>query len=452
MDRFSSWLAKCTPFFYGYVIVFVALLTQVCSSPGQTFAISAFTPHLQHDLGLSSSHLAAAYMFGTMLAAIPLAIVGPLADRYGLRSITIAVAVALAGACVFLSRASGFTTLLCGFLLLRFLGQGAMTLLGGNLVSMWFRRRLGTVNAVMSIGGAAAFAVVPGLMVTTIEEIGWRSAYLVLGAAVFVLMVPASLFLLRNRPEDLALAIDGERIGFPGQSVERAVSESLDSDDFSLKQALSHRTFWILAIDMASWALIGTGIVFHSFSIFTEQGVDASSVPWMFSTFSLSMLAAQIVGGILADRAPMNWLLFLGFALLAVGATVVPISSEAWLMHLFALAFGMGQGFAIAANSAMWVRYYGRAHLGKIRGTVWCITVAASGCGPFILGLFKDADGTFENGLWLFAIVLIPLAVLSFWATKPTFSSATKSMQLKSLADGANVGREVDSSANEASL
>lgn len=424
MDQISEWLAKRTPFFYGYVIAFIALVTQVCSSPGQTFAISAFTPHLQDSLSLSSSQLAAAYMLGTMLAAIPLAIVGPLADRFGLRWMTVAVGLALSASCFLISQATGFYSLLMGFLLLRFLGQGSMTLLGGNLVSMWFRKKLGTVNAVMSVGGAAAFATVPGLMVTTIDEIGWRAAYVTLGVSVFVLLVPASILLLRNRPEDLALEIDGESPGSVESSVDRAVNESNENEsseevNLTLRQAIAHRTFWILAFDMAAWALIGTGIVFHSFSIFSEQGIAASHIPWMFTTFSMSMLAAQVIGGILADRSPMHWLLAGGFALLAFGAAVVPVADKSWLMHLFAFSFGAGQGLAIASNSAMWVRYYGRAHLGKIRGTVWCITVAASGCGPFILGVFRDSDQSFTNGLWLFAVTLVPLAVISLWATRP---------------------------------
>lgn len=424
MDQISGWLAKRIPFFYGYVIALIALLTQVCSSPGQTFAISAFTPHLQDSLSLSSSQLAAAYMFGTMLAAIPLAIVGPLADRFGLRWMTVAVAVALTAACLLISRATGFYTLLLGFLLLRFLGQGSMTLLGGNLVSMWFRKKLGTVNAVMSVGGAAAFAIVPGLMVATIDEIGWRAAYVSLGVSVFVLLVPASVVLIRNRPEDLDLHTDGDLSAKVEATVDRAVNQGSTEINLSLSDAMAHRTFWILAADMAAWALIGTGIVFHSFAIFTEQGIAASHIPWMFTTFSMSMLAMQVIGGVLADRSPMHWLLATGFALLSIGACVVPLAREAWAMHLFALAFGAGQGLAIAANSAMWVRYYGRAHLGKIRGTVWCITVAASGCGPFILGVFKDMDQAFTNGLWLFALTLLPLAVISLWASQPPEASA----------------------------
>ena len=93
-------------------------------------------------------------------------------------------------------------------------------------------------------------------------------------------------------------------------------------------------------------------------------------------------------------------------------------------MHVFALVFGAGQGLAIVTSSTLWVRYYGREHLGKIRGAVWCTTVAGSGCGPFLLGALRDALGSYTPGLWILAIILIPLAPLMLLATQPTVAQS----------------------------
>jgi len=74
---------------------------------------------------------------------------------------------------------------------------------------------------------------------------------------------------------------------------------------------------------------------------------------------------------------------------------------------------------AISVSSTMWVRYYGRENLGKIRGAVWCMTVAGSGCGPLILGQLSDLLDSYQIGLWLFVAMLAPLSVLTLWATPP---------------------------------
>jgi MFS family permease len=117
----------------------------------------------------------------------------------------------------------------------------------------------------------------------------------------------------------------------------------------------------------------------------------------------------------------MNRLFAVGFAFLCAGTSVVPLTTQPIGVHLFAAFFGWGQGMVLAVSSPMWVRYYGRRNLGKIRGTVWCSTVAGSGCGPFILGTFYDSFGTFRPGLWLFAALLLLLIPFTLLATAPDF-------------------------------
>ncbi|MCR9294151.1 MAG: MFS transporter [bacterium] len=424
MSLLPAYLSHRLPFFYGYLVVAVAILAQICTSPGQTFAISAFTPYLQEHLGLSSSQLAAAYMLGTLLAAVPLTLIGPYSDRFGLRISMLWVASGLSLACFWMSTVQGFTSLLVGFLLLRFLGQGALTLLSSNLISMWFHQRLGRVNAAMSCGIATAFAAVPVLLLASIEQFGWRITYVGLGGLILAALVPLVLLLVKNRPEELGLRPDGLRVEalLPPSSTNVAhthLAISSAERRLTLGDAVSQRAFWILATGMCLWAMIGTGIVFYALAIFEGFGIPRERSQLMFATFSLSMLLTQVVGGILADRYSMHRLLAVGFGMLAAGAAVLPTTASEAQMHAFAVLFGGGQGLTMAVSSTMWVRYYGRPNLGKIRGAVWCMTVAGSGCGPFVLGLIKDATGDFTLGLWIFAVALLPLGPLALWATPP---------------------------------
>ena len=407
-------LSAKLPFFYGYLMIPIAVLVQIASSPGQTFAITAFTPTLETSLGLSSSKLALAYMLGTCLAAIPLSLVGPLSDRWGVRSAILLIATLLGLACFGMSQAQGFYSLLLGFLMLRFLGQGGMSLLSGQLVSMWFQESLGKVNAIMSLGGALAFAFLPMLLLESIELRGWRNSYVLLGACVMAL-IPVVWLLVSNRPEDLGQQADGLIKSHAGLKNPREATER----NLTFSQAAGHRALWILIAGMTLWAAIGTGVVFYALQIFGSFGVPADQAKLLFVSFSSSMLAAQVLGGVFADFLPLHRLLAIGFALLAAGIATIPFTTGPFHMHLFACLFGAGQGIAISVSATMWVRYYGREHLGKIRGLAWCVTVAGSGSGPLILGIIKDQTGDFRVGLWLFAALLAPLPLLMLWATKP---------------------------------
>lgn len=401
----------------------LAVLVMVASSPGQTFAVMAFTPHFQTSLGLSSSQLALAYMLGTCLAAFPLSMIGPLSDRWGIRATVLLAAISLSLACCLMSLAQGFFTLMLGFWLLRFLGQGSMSLLGSNMISMWFRQRLGTINAIMSLGGAAAFGIVPMLLLDTIEIYGWRTTYLIMGGTVLLAVVPTIFLLAVNRPEDLGQTADGRRepsADHPRQAGKKQASSPLSEEPFiTMPQAIRHRTLWILSLSMASWAGIGTGIVFYALEIYASFGIPEDSAKLLFGTFSTAMLLAQVLGGVLADRVELRKLLCASFTLLALGALTVPLTTGPGTMHLFAILFGAGQGGAISVTATLWARYYGRTHLGKIRGLAWCLIVAGSGCGPLVLGIIKDATGSFQLGLWLFAAFLLPWPFVILLATPP---------------------------------
>lgn len=419
MNFVSNRLAARLPFYYGYIMMPVAMMMQVCTSPGQTFAISAFTPAIRDALQISDSKLSFAYMLGTVLAALPLSLVGPLSDRWGLRATTLLATVALAFTCYLASTVDSFLTLLLAFFLLRFLGQGSLTLLSGNAVSMWFRTKIGRVSAAMSVGTAISFALVPAWIHDSIESYGWRMTYQLLAVIVAGSLIPLLVFLFRNRPEDLGQRVDGIR---PLDS-SSAVEDPERDHSLTVAEAMRGGSFYILAATTSMWAMVGTGVVFYLFTLCQDRGFDSNVAAATFKTFGFSMLILQLSGGVLADYVPLHRLLGVGTLMLAGGMAMLLFDSIVAL-HGFAVFFGGGQGLLIAVGAVVWVRYYGRQHLGSIRGTVWSCTVAGSGCGPLLMGVVRDYQGTFDIALLVFFAIMSVLAVSAWWATPPRQSAA----------------------------
>ncbi len=430
INGISDRLAARLPFFYGYLMIPVAMFVQIATSPGQTFAISAFTPSLRASLQMSDSRLSLAYMLGTLLAAIPLALVGPMSDRCGLKGITLAAVVALSGTCYLASRVTGFFTLLTVFFLLRFLGQGSLSLLGSNVISMWFRTRIGRVSAVMSIGTAIAFAWIPQRISYWIATVGWRATYQGIAVVVAAVMLPMLVIFFRDRPEDVGQRVDGVRAEKtdvaerPGGDTIRSLPPSL-----TMSQAIRSRAFYIVAATNTLWAMTGTGLVFYLFTLCEDRGFDRSVPADLFKTFGLAMLVMQLVGGVLADFLPLNRLLGIGTVMICGGLGLVYDGETELAFHGFAALFGGGQGLLLAVGAVIWVRYFGRAHLGSIRGTVWCCTVAGSGCGPLLMGVTRDSVGRFEPMLAAFFVAMCILAVAAWWATPPTATPPTAGLE-----------------------
>lgn len=437
----SNSLAKRLPCYYGYVMAPIAMLMQIGTSPGQTFAVSAFTPALLESLNLSQGRLALAYMLGTMVAAIPLSVIGPVSDRWGLRRVSLLVILGLAGACLWASYVQSFLGLFVAFFLLRFLGQGSLSLLGGNTASMWFRNRLGRISAMISIGTAAAFAWVPEWLTVSIGAYGWRMTYQYVAVILLAGLIPWIVLLFRNRPEELGQLLDGETaetadsrptletsiIETDGANQESSPMQISSGDDLSLTQARRTIGFYILAATQSVWALVGTGIVFYLFTLCEDRGYAAPTAPSLFKSFGLSMLVAQVLGSVLADYQPPHRLLGIGTGLLTLGVAAVAFFESVSTMHLFAVAFGAGQGILIAVMGVVWVKFYGRTHLGSIRGAVWCVTVAGSGCGPLIMGTLRDYTGQYDTALLVFLAMLSPLAIATWFIQRPRIVEASGS-------------------------
>ena len=415
MRHVSAQLAERLPFFYGYVMLPVSMLMQIGTSPGQTFAISAFTPSLLSSLDLTESRLALAYMLGTVCAAFPLSGIGPISDRIGLRQTSLLVVAALSLTCYLTSFVNGFTTLVIAFFFLRFLGQGSLSLLGGNTLSMWFRTRLGRVSAVVSIGIATAFAWVPGMISEAIEANGWRATYRLIALCLACTLLPILVLLYRNRPEEIGQQVDGTEDD-PHES-EPSLLPSEQS--LTLSEAARTGSYYVMGMTSAIWAMAGTGVIFYLYTLCADRGFGENVPSDLFKTFGYSMLAMQVFGNIVADFWPVNRLLGLGATVLTLGFAVLAAAKATVWMHVFAVLTGGGQGLLIAVLGVAWVRFYGRRYLGSVRGAVWCATVAGSGCGPLIMGVFKDQTGAYDGAVVSFALLMAPLALASWWVRPP---------------------------------
>ncbi len=422
MNILSDRLAARLPIFYGYVMMPVAMMMQICTSPGQTFAVSAFAPAIRESLQLSDSRLSLAYMLGTVLAAVPLSFVGPISDKWGLRSTSFVATAALVLTCFLASMVGGFASLFLAFFFLRFLGQGALTLLSGNSVAMWFRTKIGRVSAVMSIGTAMTFAFVPGWINHSITTRGWRDTFQLIAVILVATLFPLLIFLFRNRPEDIGQVVDG------GEKHAAKSKPDLEKRSFTLAEALRDRTYYILTVTMTIWAMAGTGIVFYMFVLCEDRGLADGVAADFFKTFGLSMLVMQLVGGVMADYLPLHRLLGVGVAMLGVGMGLL-VGEDLWMLHGLGVLFGGGQGLAIAVGAVVWVRYYGREHIGSIRGSAWSCTVAGSGCGPLLMGVIHDLHGGFGPAIVTFLGIISVLAIAVWWATPPRIASAESASQ-----------------------
>lgn len=403
------------PFYYGWLMLPVAAIATVVTGVGQTYGISVFNPSLLESLGISLSALSGAYMAGTLLASLPQTFIGSLMDRFGIRWTMFGIVILLGGACLIFARVNTLFTLFLGFFSLRLLGQGALSLLAGNIPAMWFREKLGTATGIVNGGFSISMALIPAFFLAMVNRIGWRASYTRLGFLVWVIMLPILLLVFRNNPGDVGQEMDGIK---DGEDKSSKASSNVEYS-FTVSEARKTPAYWIMMMNSALWAMIVTAVFFNLLSIFASLGISQEVAAATYTTYAAAALLTQLTLGSFANRGPLQYLLLACMSFLAGGIAVLTIASSPWIAHGYAVLIGISTGLISLVGGTIFARYFGRAHLGKLRGSVLTAQVAGSSLGPFITGLIYDLTGSFQLSMWIFVAILIPAALLSIRAVQP---------------------------------
>ena len=420
MDQWRYALARRLGrrFFVGWAMLGVAGLAMFVSGPGQSHTFSVFVGPIGDELGLSGTEMTLAYGTATLGAALCLPLMGRYLDRVGPRRMLAIVAVLLGAACLAFGSAGGIIWLTLGFAALRFLGQGSLMLGSANLVAQWFQRRRGFALSLMTLGFSASMAVHPALGEWLIDLVGWRQAWLWLGVATWVLLVPPLLMIVVNRPEDIGLRPDGAAPAAVLPDAEKgADAKAPDDEERSLTLRLALRTpaFYIISTGLFWLSMLVTALHFHQVEIFGAHGLSPQLAARSFTISAVVMVVAVPLIGRMLDRYRTEWM-FAG-ALLVMVASLVAATQvrDLGTAVVYAIIFGVNNAATITVFSFVWPRYYGRKHLGSIQGTGQMIAVVGASVGPLPLGIAYDLYGTY-NGM-LLGLALLPAA----WAAVVLF-------------------------------
>jgi MFS family permease len=398
--------------FYGWVMLGVAALGMFASGPGQSHIFSVFILPIGQDLGISHTAVSSAYAMATLVAAFGLPWVGRLVDRHGVRPVMLSVAVLLGFAAMAFGAVTGMVTLALGFAALRFLGQGSMMLCSANLVAQWFNRKRGFALSLMGLGFSLTMAAHPPLAQWLIDQLGWRAAWFWLGIMTWLLLVPVIVILVENKPERLGLQPDGD-VADENGGTQAARGQGADIG-LSIGQAVRTPAFWIIALSLATFSMLVTGLFFHQVSIFQSAGLSPQMAAWVFPISAVTMVLAMPVFGRLLDRLSTKPMFACAMLTMTAAILALVFVHDAATAVLYGIVFGINNAAVHTHMTYVWPRFFGRRYLGSIQGTGQTIAVLGASIGPLPLGAAFDLYGAYTGALLALAglPVLCSVAIL----------------------------------------
>ena len=397
------------------------MLIAALTGPGQTIGVSVFIDHLEADLDVSRSTVAACYLLGTLGAATTLPRWGQAIDQLGIRRATTIIAVAFSVALAAMAGVTGVVSLAFGFLFIRMLGQGALSLASTMAVSLWFERRRGLVLGVVITVSGALMALVPIALNQGIEAWGWRTTWLAAGAVIVTVVVPISWLGLVDRPGAVGQFVDGEppvddeRLDADPQR-ESSPAEVGRDDPRGVDRAtaLRSRSFWTLALVSGCVSLLVTALNFHQIALLGEAGLSSGEAAAMFLPQVLGAAMTGVAAGALVDRFGTRLVPSLAMAFMALTLVLAGTTDGDRSVVMYAIVLGATTGVSRTVITTLVPAWFGTAHLGAITGALGVIGVAGSAVGPVALSLTADSFGGWHAASlwWVFAPIVIGLSAL----------------------------------------
>ena len=426
-------------FFYGWVIVAAMFLVNIGVHATAQFTFGLFVIPMAADLGVSRGLLGLAQSSRMIAAGASGFIVGRMVDRYGAR-IPLAVASVLAGlSLVGMGFINHIAWMFLLFVILGLSGLGGPgMLLTAVPVAKWFIKKRGLAVGLATSGlaiGGLIFALLHGWL---IDSFGWRTAWVVSGISLIVLVVPVGLLLVRREPEDMGLLPDGvqpEESAAASDTAQAKRPATQQEVHWTAKEAMRSPALWkLVAVFMLTG--IGTGgFILHRVPFWEDRGIDRTVITYALSVDAIVFGVVVVGAGILLDRFPARVVICTAFVL----AISTLIMTQLWRgeVSLYTTFFtnGVAAGTIVVSQVFIWAHFFGRGSLGAIRGITLPMLLLSNALGAPLIGFVFDVTGEYTLAWWGLVVLYGLGFLVMLTITKPVHpSNRTEAVVVKRLA------------------
>ena len=353
---------------------------------GCAYTFSAFLEPLQRDFGASRGSVSLVFSLAGFLYFALGIVSGPLADRYGARSLALAGMLLIGLGLAAAGAARNLAEVYVAYGLGVGLGIGCAYVPAVGAVQRWFVRRRGFASGLAVSGIGVGTLVMPPLATLLIETLGWRGAYLALGA-IAAILGGAMALLLENDPRARGLNPDGDPVlpgTIPAQAEGASVREAIRSPQFIALYA---------ACLICSFGLFVPFV--HLVPYAGDHGVAASSAVLLLGIIGIGSTVGRFFLGGLADRIGRQHALLLLFIGMALALAIWLVSTNFWQLAGFAFVYGMIYGAWVAVLPAVVMDYFGGRHVSGIIGILYTSVAFGTLIGPSTAGFAFDLTGDY---------------------------------------------------------
>lgn len=275
-------------------------VTEIVSYGVLFYAFPVLASDITADTGWSRTAITAAYSAGNLIGALAGVPAGRLIDRHGPRPVMTAGSVLGAAAAAGIAAAPSFGWFVAAWLLAGVAMAGLFYPPAFAALTGWYGPD--RVRALTTLTLAAGFSstIFAPLTAALAGHLSWRSVYLVLGAVLAAITIPA---------HGLALGLPWPQ---PPRSQPGGVSRN--------RQVLTSRVFLLLAAAMTLSAFAQYAVIVNLVPLLTGRGMSATEAAWALGLGGAGQVAGRLCYPALAAHSSVRGR---ALAVMAAGAVTI---------------------------------------------------------------------------------------------------------------------------------
>ncbi len=402
--------------FYGWIIVAISTLALVVSNGLSIGGIPVFSEWIRNDFIASGAIPAERAqtivsnfgVFTFLVAGLTAPFAGYFIQKYNLKTLMLIGCVILGGGLLIHSQATTVEMIYAARILFGIALGFVGVLINTVLVSNWFRRKRGTALGIVLTGTSIGGMLIPLIATPLILKFNWRVAMICVSLLIWLILIPAIIFLVKTKPQDIGLFPDGDE----SEPLETFVGGN-NQTGLSLFEAMKTPLFWVFALCAA--------LIFYPLFVSTQQlilyirtpkiGVSPETAGLIQALLSFLSIGGKFLFGFMSDKISPTRVMLICCSVMFLG-TLVLLNFSASTVLLFVIPFGFGYGGTFVLLQRLVADYFGSKDYPKILGAITVIETIGAAIGGRITGAVADVDGGDYTRAFYYVIAATGLALL----------------------------------------
>jgi MFS family permease len=382
----------------GWRIVVVCFLVATFGWALGFYGQSVYLAELHRLYGWPASLISTGTTFFYLFGAVLVVFVSEAVRAFGPRNCLLGGVVALAAAAVMIGQVSEPWQLYFADALLAFGWAGTSLGVITNMLGLWFDHKRGMAISLALNGASFGGVVGVPLLVAAIRRFGFSGAMTSAAIAMLVLMIPIILIFV-GQPPVRAAATGSAAVAAPSASRIRA-------------QALRDVAFLSVAIAFALVLFAQVGFIVHLIA-YLDPLIGRAHATTAVALLTAMAMAGRVLFSTVIDRLNQRLASAISFTSQAVALLVIIHSRNDMVLIAACAVFGFSVGNLITLPSLIVQREFDPRSFGVLISLVTAINQITYAFGPGVIGLLRDASGSYALpfygciGLELIAAVLI---------------------------------------------